>query len=395
MASAQALVAGQSAFGKLAGMGRFRSVELDDLELAGPRLVLRRWRAEDAARVHAVMQEPSMRAFLALPSPYTPTDAAQFVNGIGHEGRADGTGLSCAVVERSTGRVVGSAALRLGADPEIGYWVAPDAQGERYAAEATGVMADWAFGTGVPRIGLACDVRNLASVRTALGAGFQFEGVARAGLLGGGRDGVPERRADLARFARLAGDPPDRVRYAFAPMPAGGLDDGVLRLRTMRPEDGTALAETDDELTLRWSFAGEPHTVGQARQEAERAGLQWLVGPVAAFALVDAATEGFAGALRLRTPGPPQVAGIGYVVHPAYRGRGYATRALRLLVPWAFDVADLARLELGAKVGNEASLRAAAAAGFVPDGARKRRLRNADGSFSDEIRYALNNPRYT
>lgn len=367
-------------------MGRFRGIELDDLELGGPRLLLRRWRSDDAPRVHSVMQDPAMHEFLALPNPYTPADAAQFVSSLGHEGRADGTGLGCAVVERSTGRLVGSAALRLGADPEIGYWIAPDAQGNRYAAEATGLLAEWAFGTGVPRVRLVCDVRNLASVRTALAAGFPFEGIARAGLIGGGRAGIPERRADLARFARLAGDPPDPVKHAFAPLPSGGLDDGVLRLRTMRPEDAAGLAETDDELTLRWSFTGAPHSAKQARQEAERAGLYWLVGRVAAFALVDAATGRFAGALRLRTAGPPQVGGLGYVVHPAYRGRGYATRALRLLVPWAFEVADLARLELGAKVGNQASLRAATSAGFEPDGVRSRRLRNPDGSFSDEIR---------
>jgi RimJ/RimL family protein N-acetyltransferase len=96
----------------------------------------------------------------------------------------------------------------------------------------------------------------------------------------------------------------------------------------------------------------------------------------------------------VRKPGPPQVGGIGYAVHPDFRGRGYTTRALRLLVPWAFEVACFARLELGAKVGNEPSLRAAEAAGFEPDGIRRRRLRNPDGTFSDEARYALINPQY-
>jgi RimJ/RimL family protein N-acetyltransferase len=121
----------------------------------------------------------------------------------------------------------------------------------------------------------------------------------------------------------------------------------------------------------------------------------WLVGTVAEFAMVDGATGRVAGSIRLRRSGPPQVGGIGYVVHPDFRGRGYTTRALRLLVPWAFEVAGYARLELGAKVGNEASLRAAAAAGFEPDGRRQGRLRNADGSFSDELRYALINPLVT
>ena len=108
--------------------------------------------------------------------------------------------------------------------------------------------------------------------------------------------------------------------------------------------------------------------------------------------MVDVATGRVAGHLTMRRNGPPQVGGIGYSVHPDFRGRGYTTRALRLLVPWAFERAGIARLELGAKVGNVASQRAAANAGFEPDGIRRGRLRNADGSFGDEVRYALLNP---
>jgi RimJ/RimL family protein N-acetyltransferase len=241
---------------------------------------------------------------------------------------------------------------------------------------------------------LACDVQNLASARTALAAGFRFEGVSRNGVLGGGGAGVPERRADLGRFARLATDPPDRLAYAFPPLSEDGLTDDVVRLRPLQPQDGPALAETDDEVTLRWNFTGTAHTVEEVRREADQAGLHWLVGGVAAFAVVDLATGRMAGSVRLRKAGPPQVGGIGYVVHPDFRGRGYTARALRLLIPWAFEVADFARLELGAKVGNEASLRAAAAAGFEPDGVRRARLRNPDGTFSDEVRYALINPSY-
>jgi RimJ/RimL family protein N-acetyltransferase len=137
-----------------------------------------------------------------------------------------------------------------------------------------------------------------------------------------------------------------------------------------------------------------PQPEDDVRHAAARAGLDWLVGTAAAFSIVDVATARVAGSLRLRKPGPPQVGGIGYVVHPAFRGRGYATRALRMLVRWAFEDAGFARLELGAKEGNEASIRAAAAAGFETDGVRRRRLRNPDGSFSDEVRFALVNPDY-
>lgn len=110
--------------------------------------------------------------------------------------------------------------------------------------------------------------------------------------------------------------------------------------------------------------------------------------------MVDAATGAFAGELSMRKVGPPQIYGIGYSVHPQFRGRGFTTRALRLVASWAFGQADIARLELGAKPGNLASQRAAATAGFEADGIRRTRLRNADGTFSDEVRFALVNPRY-
>jgi RimJ/RimL family protein N-acetyltransferase len=375
-------------------VGQFRGVELEDVELAGPRLVLRRWRRDDAARVLEAMRHARMHEFLAVPQPYTRLEAEQFVTDAARRPRAEGTGLDCAMAERASGRLVGSASLRLTDDPEIGYWVAPDAQGNAYAAEATRVLAQWGFSVGLSRVRLACDVRNLASARTALASGFRFEGVSRNGLIGGGTGGVRERRADLARFARLPDDPPGPVPHAFPQLPAGGLSDGVVRLRAVRPDDAQSLAETDDPLTLARSFTGRAPAPDEVRRGAARAGLDWLVGAVAVFAIVDVATGRVAGSLRLRAAGPPQVGGVGYVVHPAFRGRRYTTRALRLLVPWAFEVADFARLELGAKVGNEASTRAAAVAGFEPDGVRSRRLRNPDGTFSDEVRYALVNPRY-
>jgi RimJ/RimL family protein N-acetyltransferase len=123
-----------------------------------------------------------------------------------------------------------------------------------------------------------------------------------------------------------------------------------------------------------------------------RARLDWLVGSMARLAVEDLATGRFAGSVGVRLPGPPGVGGIGYAIHPAFRGRGYTGRALRLLVPWAFEAAGFARLELGAKADNIASQRAAAAGGFEPDGVRAARLRNPDGSYSDEVRYAAINP---
>jgi RimJ/RimL family protein N-acetyltransferase len=380
--------------GRLAGVGAFDGVELDDLVLRGDRLTLRPWRPDDAEHVREIMQDGSMREFLAVPDPYTRADAERFVGELSGGERARGTGFDSAVVESGTGRLVGSAALRrLDAEPDIGYWIAPAAQGRGYATEATRLLADWAFGHGVRRVQLNCDVRNVASARTALAAGFRYEGTRRDLLLRPLDDTAEPRVSDLAWFSRLVTESGDPVSPAFAPFPRDGLSDGVVRLRPMRPDDAAGYREQEnDPVTLRFGFGGAPMTADEARHHADRAGLDRLVGRVAALTIEDLADGRFAGEVHLRQAGPPGVGGIGYGVHPAYRGRGYTTRALRLLVPWAVGDGGFARLELGAKTDNVASQKAALAAGFGPDGERACRLRNPDGTYSDEVRFVLLNP---
>lgn len=375
-------------------MGEYRGIELDDLVLSGNRLTLRPWRLEDAPAVHAIMQDREMHRFLTLPDPYTLDVAREFVTNLGLEGRGDGSGIGCAVESIATGALVGAAALRLPSGmrkvAEIGYWVAPDAQGNGYATEATEVLADWGFAHGLSRVELRCDVRNVSSAVTALQAGFAFEGIARVFVTdASGRHG-------LAMFARTDLDSGCPIAPAFARVPVGGLSDGVITLQVMQPEDAIANNEQDnDPISVAVSFTAAPTPPDESVEKADRSGLDWLVGTVAQFTIIDHQSGRFAGSIQLRKAGPPAVGGIGYVVHPAFRGRGYTTRALRLIQAWAFDVAGYARLELGAKDYNVASQRAAAAAGFEPDGVRAARLRNPDGTYSDEVRFALINPAIT
>lgn len=366
-------------------VARFHDVELADLELTTERLLIRRWGESDAPRVRTVLQDASMHEHLALPNPYTAEVARQFVTRGGHEGRDEGTGVGCAVVERESGLVVGSAALRLRDEHDVGYWIATDSRGHGYAAEVARALAGLGFGLGLPVVRLLCDVGNLPSARTALNAGFVFEAIAAVG-------GPADRVRDLARFARRAEDPPGPIAAAFAPLPSGGLRDDVLAVRYLQPGDEAELLETDDELTLRVGFGGPAHTLARAAITTARARLTAMVGTVMSLAMVDLRTGRLAGSLTLRQAGPPQIGGIGYVVHPSFRGRGYAARALSLLVPWAFEQGGFARLELGAKTTNVASQRSALAAGFHAEGVWPGRLRDVDGTFCDEARFGLLNP---
>jgi RimJ/RimL family protein N-acetyltransferase len=59
---------------------------------------------------------------------------------------------------------------------------------------------------------------------------------------------------------------------------------------------------------------------------------------------------------------------LGYVVAPASRGRGVATRALRLLTDWAFGTLGTLRAELIISVENQASKRVAERVGYRREG---------------------------
>lgn len=373
-------------------MGVWNGIELDDVALTSERLTLRPWRPDDAADVQAVMAEPAIHAFLPLPDPYTRADAEAFVTDLGVRGRREGTSVPCALVEKDTGRLVGAAELQLVGPRrlagEIGYWVAVAAQGRGYSAEATRALADWGFAHGLHRAEIYCSVSNLASAKTALNAGFRLEGILR------GKVETPDGLADGALLGRLARDDGAPVPPAFPPLPPGGLTDGTLTLRVLQPGDSDAVYEemaNDD--ARRFAFAKAEPDRARAVEKATQAGLRWLVGPVAEMAIVDAASGLVAGTIQLRRSGPPGVAGIGYGVLPAFRGRGYTARTLRLLAPWAFELAGIARLELGAKAANVASQKVAISGGFAPDGVREARLANPDGSYSDEVRFMLLNPR--
>jgi [ribosomal protein S5]-alanine N-acetyltransferase len=64
----------------------------------------------------------------------------------------------------------------------------------------------------------------------------------------------------------------------------------------------------------------------------------------------------------------PAIAEIGYWLAPEARGRGAATRGLRLLAAWSLHELPIARLQLSTDVENEASQRVAARTGFVREG---------------------------
>lgn len=167
------------------------------VELRGPRVLLRPYRADDAEQVLSTIDESREHlgpwvnwvddmTTIEDTRDYCIRCAARWLL------RSD---LSMGIFDAESGRYLGGTGLH---EPnwelrsfEIGYWLRVSAQGRGYVTEACRLLVDVAFEhLNARRIELSCDPRNESSRRVAELAGFVFEGTLRNLVLG--RDGEPE-----------------------------------------------------------------------------------------------------------------------------------------------------------------------------------------------------------
>ena len=94
----------------------------------------------------------------------------------------------------------------------------------------------------------------------------------------------------------------------------------------------------------------------------------WREGSRAGFAIETPDGEFLGLGMFVHIDWEGRQAEIGYVVGPAVRGRGVATRALRLLTEWGFSELGLERIELWIDVTNPGSERVAERAGYIREG---------------------------
>jgi RimJ/RimL family protein N-acetyltransferase len=291
------------------------------------------------------------------------------------------------IADPGTGRLLGGCRLyhlsALDRSGELGYWVAPWARGPRLAGRATDALTGWAFGHGLGRLEILARPDDPASQRVALAAGYRWEGRRRAAEYG--RDG---RRYDLVAFARLATDPPGPAPRAVPDLPGGRLTDGVTELRPLGPADTADAAALHAEPDVAATTVGDA-TREVARMCAEAEG-EWLAGRRCRLTIRDAASGAFAGDIGLFNFDPQLgEAMTGYAMMAAWRGRGHATRAVRLLAGWAFTHAGLARIIAGTVPENVASQRVLERAGFQREGRQRSRLPGPAGTRVDDVLYAL------
>lgn len=159
------------------------------------------------------------------------------------------------------------------------------------------------------------------------------------------------------------------------------LADGEILLRPFTEEDVPAIVAACQDLEIpRWTSVPTEYTEADA--------LGWLESnEEQKLAIVDRADGVLLGSIGVRSLGNG-VAEIGYWVKREARGRGVATRALALATPWAFEDAELGRLQLQAEVENVSSQRVAEKAGYVREGVLRSSLL-LKGERRDLIMYSV------
>ncbi|HSI81657.1 MAG TPA: GNAT family protein [Solirubrobacterales bacterium] len=152
--------------------------------------------------------------------------------------------------------------------------------------------------------------------------------------------------------------------------PIGGLSDGTVRLRLVADADVPAVAAAcDDPEIARYTTIPSPYAPRHAREWARQARRGLESGTDLQTVVVAEDGGELLGAVGLNAIDPATGrCAAGYWVAAPARGRGVATRALRLLCRYGFDELGLDRIEAWIDPGNTGSLRVAERLGFAREG---------------------------
>lgn len=164
---------------------------------------------------------------------------------------------------------------------------------------------------------------------------------------------------------------PQHLEGVLSPEDVVTLDDGVVRLRPWLAYDAPAVfAACQDPLIARFIPVPQPYTEHDAQAFVERRRRDWEGDDERSFAITDAVSGDVLGSIARHGPYGHR-ATFGYWLAPWARGRGVATRALRLVVEWTLATTDAVRLDLYTDLDNDASGRVAERVGFVREGIRR------------------------
>ncbi|MDM7999152.1 MAG: GNAT family N-acetyltransferase [Dehalococcoidia bacterium] len=169
------------------------------------RLLLRRFRPEDAATVQALAGDRDIASTTAtIPHPYEDGVAEAWI-ATHDQAFRDGKSVILAITLPPTGELIGATGLEICTEhrrAELGYWVGKPYWNNGYCTEAAGAMLEYGFEVlGLDRIFAHHFTRNPASGRVMQKLNMKHEGHMREHLL---KWGV---REDLEIYGILRTDP--------------------------------------------------------------------------------------------------------------------------------------------------------------------------------------------
>ncbi|MEO6511295.1 MAG: GNAT family N-acetyltransferase [Nocardioides sp.] len=166
------------------------------------------------------------------------------------------------------------------------------------------------------------------------------------------------------------------------------LTDGEITLRRAVPEDAADIAEVYNEADIQHWMLWEPEVVDETEALAniERSEQSWAEGSWAVFRVVVGGHV--VGGANLHFL-PYDAAETSYFLRASARGRGIATRAVRLATDWAFRERGQARVFLRCHSENAGSVALAQRAGFSFEGVERSSATYPDGRRFDSRVYSM------
>ena len=152
--------------------------------------------------------------------------------------------------------------------------------------------------------------------------------------------------------------------------PAGGVDDGVVRLRLRSDADVPAIvAACQDPEISRWTRVPENYDVAAAAEWAAASERVRASGDGLHLLIADAQTDDLLGSIGVQhIDREERRCELGYWLAREARGRGGMTRAIRLLSAWAVENLPVDRVEILVQKENAPSRRTAERAGYTLEG---------------------------
>lgn len=350
-------------------------------------VTLRAHTPADVDPMAEMANDPLMRQWTAISVPHTREMSEEFalftIPQGWDEGRMRGWAIE-AVDDTGAPRYAGNVDIRgQGPVTDIGYVLHPWARGRGLMSRAVRLAVNHVLTEeGVEVVHWRARVGNEASLRVAHRCGFTIHGMT-PGLL------VERGEVHDAWTASY--------RFGDTPLPSTPWAESVVlesdrvRLRPFRDGDAARVVEacSDPETRLWLNGLPSPYTAATARAYLHDCIWRAAAGLKATWAVADSATDELVGNIAVMDLGGlnPTTAEIGYWTHPAHRGRGLTTEAVRLVADHALDEHGLGlrRLSLLAAARNRASQRVAEKNGFQRVGLEREAELLGDGTVDDLV----------